>query len=176
MSGIREQKKRSIDSEISETLCRVTTMRYLVDPAGYLLSHETKLKQSGGYTQNINGFDQRSLPLIHPDEWEVIARMFAWHRYKDHGSAFRLLTFDATRTNVVKIRPHGVLDHGEYFGIVHQHAIISDIKYTWVKDGRPMNISKSARENWPRIFAASKGYSPVPANQISIDTFKTAQK
>ena len=151
---------------VPSTLCRVTRNEYLVDPEGYLLSHETRPKPEGGYTQNINGFDQRSLPLVHPNEWEVIARMFAWHHYRNHGKTFRLLTFDSAQINVREIRPHGTLDYGEYLGIVPQSAILSNVEYTWIKDGKPMNISRSARRNWPRIFALSEGYSPIPVDQV----------
>ena len=154
------------DLVVPKTLCRVTYDGFLIDPEGYLLSHGTRLKPGGGYTQNINGFSPRSLPLVHPDEWEVIARMFAWHRYRENGSTFRLLTFDSSQIDIKEIRPHGTLDHGEYLGYVPQSAILSNVEYTWIKDDKPMNIPRSARMNLPGMFALSEGYSPIPIDQV----------
>ena len=161
-----EDRTQGSSMVVPTTLCRVTREEYLVNPEGYLLSHETREKPEGGYTQNINGFDQRSLPLVHPDEWEVIARMFAWHDYKDEGKTFRLLTFDSSQIDVREIKPHGTLDYGEYLGIVPESAIMSNVEYTWIQNGKSMNISRSAKENWPRIFALSEGYSPIPVDQV----------
>ena len=85
--------------------------------------------------------------------------------YRENGSSFRLLTFDTTQIEVAENSPHGVLDHGEYLGIVTQGGILSNVEYTWVRDGKPMNLSRNARENWLRIFALSRGFSPVPIDQ-----------
>lgn len=75
---------------------------------------------------------------------------------------FRLLTVDSSKIEVVDNKPHGVLDYGEYLARVHGSAIISDTAMTWVEDGREMNLSKSAKEDWAHLFELSKGYLPVP--------------
>lgn len=160
MRESQEIEKR-MPLKIPLRLCRVTR-DFLVDPQGYLLSHETREKPDGGYTRNINGFDQRSLPLVHPSEWEVIARMFAWHEYRKSGATFKLLTIDTKIINILGTAPHGVLDYPEYFGMVPKSAILTTTEYTWVKDGSQSILSQSAKNNWPNIFAWSEGYSPVP--------------
>ncbi|MCK4588851.1 MAG: hypothetical protein KAT77_00275 [Nanoarchaeota archaeon] len=147
-----------------ETLCRVTFNSYFVDEQGYLLSHEIneeikiytpqysikheicvldgvkKMWLPGGQMRE----EYRVLPLVHPDEWETIARYFA-HR-------FRLLTIDASKvedlTHELLLQGDGLcheaLVHGEYFGKVPLTAIVKDEEYSWEKSDKPLNLSEDA--------------------------------
>lgn len=142
-------------------LYRITYVKYPIDRGGYLISHNADALARASL-EDVNKLDPRNLPLVHPKEWEVIARMFAWHRFRERGQNFTLLKIRSDKIELIENRPHGVLDYGEYFARVPKHAVVEEREYTWAKDNRPMNIAESAKRNWPRIFALSEGWSPTP--------------
>mgnify|MGYP001606982669 CR=1 FL=1 len=152
--------KRIVD--IPKRLSRITSdLEYHVDSEGYIVSHSSKLNEEGKYI-NKEGYDPRSLPLIHPTEWETIARMFAFSRFKLFNMNFKLLEIDASRIEITAHRIHPSLKHGEYFAKVQESAIISNKEYSWIK------INPSFLATWPEFFQShitrSKEFSPTLVN------------
>ena len=78
----------------------------------------------------------RMVPLVHPEEWETIARYFH--------SRFRLLTIDSTKVEALTLEEHPALVHGEYRGRVPLSAIISDVQYSWKKSSRELCLPQKA--------------------------------
>lgn len=165
-----------------ETLCRVTFNSYFADADKYLLAHAVSedllwgpkfysLKHEVCILDGVKKLwlpfgqmreEYRMVPLVHPDEWETIARYFA-HR-------FRLLTIDASKIEDLTHESllheglfHPALAHGEYFGKVPLDAIIKDEEYTWKKSKKNIRLSEEACEflKEKNKLHLTEGFHPV---------------
>jgi hypothetical protein len=102
-----------------EVLCRVTYPAYLKSDGEYLYPH-------GFNEDSPNGL---SVPLVHPNEWQTIAKFFNWNRDNSPARGMRLVRIKAEQIEGLVCRSHDRLGHGEYFGRVPKKAILEVIEY-----------------------------------------------
>ena len=96
--------------------------------------HSLKVDQEGYVLTHLNDPESgnRSLPMVHEQEWESIARLMALYEAILDGSAFfLLLTIDPQKVENLSNKPPGFLRFGEYFGHVHKSAVTSVEQMTW---------------------------------------------
>lgn len=163
-------------NRLPETLCRVTFNGYMVDERGYLLTHRARweyrqYKEDDVYPLNhkpevlkremrvwlpiVPTHDITHVPLVHPCEWETIARWFH--------NRFRLITIDSSKIEDLEQIEHPAFVHGEYFGRVPQTAIISDEEYTWRESSYSLALPPIGEKFLilKGLFSFTKGFRPV---------------
>lgn len=145
--------------EFPDVLCRVVS-DVAMDDDGYLLTNQSQMFPNDDYTRC---FDPQSVPLVHPGDWEVVARYWQFPEYRESGKPFILLQLDAFGVEIVDYNPKiSIFSHPEFFGKVQKSAIIQAEQYTWTKDLKPMNVPPRALED--KAVKASEGYSPMLLN------------
>ncbi len=181
------------ESQLPETLCRITWNSYLLDWEGYLIPHYVEKRMMEEDFLHVipqrevavhkprlmkpenevcfpgyRGFNYRSTSLVHPDEWETIARyMYEKPDFKKH---FRLLTVKTSEIERLIQEKHPSLYHSEYFGHLHQSDIISDVGYQWIESDKPIFLpeegfrflSGETEITGKDFLSLSVGYHPVP--------------
>ncbi len=137
---------------------RITFNSYDVSSDGYLLSHQSRRewrqdpqKQNPAFHKShkfskeletkIFGHSlnyHKNVPLVHPDEWETIARYFQ--------QQFRLLTIEKSAVENLSHTFHPALKHLEYFAKVPVDAIAKEEAYSWVKTAAPVDLHWQEKE------------------------------
>lgn len=107
--------------------------------------------------------DAITVPMVHPEDWRVIARTVFWKLREEGVEKFKLLHIDSGLVQNLKVKPHPFLpNHGEYSGKVPRKAIIFQQDWTWIKTGKPIrDIEQELLRNHEDIFRGSEGYDLI---------------
>ena len=179
--------------DLPETLCRITWISYLMDWGGYLIPHFTEKHMKNEDFLDVipdrdvtvhkprlmkpenevcfpfyRGYDYRKISLVHPGEWETIARYI--YEKPEFKKGFRLLTIKTSEIENLTLEEHPALFHGEFFGKVRKSDIISDVGYQWMESDKPIFLPEegfkflSGETNITEtdFLSLSIGYHPVP--------------
>lgn len=166
LQGLEECGKRSTPAiEKPETLCRIVynldsryNIRNMFDNDDYLLPHSKNERN-----HEVLGVNNRVLSMVHPDEWETIARIFGitgglgWG--EPHGN-FSVLTIDTSKIETLSRQPHFLLLYGEYYGLIHKRGIIKKDDYIWEKSDKKLNVLQEILSRFQFKFERSLGYTP----------------
>ena len=128
---------------------------------GLLLTHKTL--EEGCTVQDVVTGAITTTPLVHPDDWMVVARTVFWEVYHNKKiNLFDLLHIDSDLVRELKNESNPALSHGEYFGMVPKEAIVSQERYSWAKTGRHVNdVPEGLVRQYPQVFAFSEGFELV---------------
>ncbi len=147
-----------------------------VDKDGYLISQDAVIEGGGIRPEHPYGcnWEARVLPLVHPVEWELIARTVAFGNPvysfrgrpliegQEKGNQFHLLTIDARQvTQRCHFDHPGSLRYGEYFGEVPVNAVVHHEIFGWA-------VRWACSPNIPSSL--TKGLGKIDANPLLIRT------
>jgi len=130
------------------------------DKDGYVVSQES-LEFPDQHSTGSN----RTVPIIHEDDLELIERYFAFPEFQKSGKHFTLLHLDTWRLRLIGADPNTpLLARGEYFGQIPRKAILKEESFAWVNDGKPLPPKLKALND--PVIQASEGWSPIPVVQL----------
>lgn len=161
--GIQDSfREKTKIGDTSETLCRLlygpdylrSGLNGFIDNESYLLSNHHSIEAN-----EVEAIDNRILPLVHPDEWETIARVLAFP-YNQQGGKFALITINSACIEELSNQPHFLLPHGEYYGKVHSEYVSTVDNYEWELSEEQPNVSAEILKRYEFKFELSIGHKP----------------
>jgi len=103
------------------------------------------------------------VPMVHPDEWMMVARTVFFELYLVHRiNLVNLLYIDSGLVKKLQVSPHVQLPkHREYSGLVCRTAIVAQEKYSWVRTGRRLDdVPRKLVRRFPQL-TSSEGFELV---------------
>ena len=159
MGVVRPQ--RILRYNMGQILYRGTHARLRFNEKGFLLTHRSRWYSNPRDYERVMA--DTSVPMVHPDEWMMVARTLFFELYLVHGTnLINLLHIDSDLVRKLQVSPHAQLPkYGEYYGLVRRGAIVAQERYSWVRTGRPLNdIPKRLIRRFPQLNS-SEGFELV---------------